>query len=138
MQLGGLAALAAAPAPAAPPVALDNAVFVERVTEQTRSLAPARRLSRGDRVVYVTSWRRAGGGSFVLTYPLPRDVAYQGSAEGDEEVSADGGRTWGRLGSLRSGARLALPDDVTHVRWRVALALAAQGKGRIAWSAIVR
>lgn len=128
----------AAPALAADPVTVDSAVYVERISDDARSLTPAQRLSRGDRVVYVTSWRRAGGGSFLLTYPLPRDVAYQGSANADEEVSADGGRTWGRLGALRIGARTALSEDVTHVRWRVAPAVAAKGKGRIAWSAIVR
>ncbi|MGH6787619.1 MAG: hypothetical protein ACREBO_12375 [Novosphingobium sp.] len=128
----------AAPALAAPPVAIDSAVFVERTSDDSRSLTPAQRLSRGDRVVYVTSWRRIGGGGFVLTTPLPRDVAYQGSADANEEVSADGGRSWGRLGTLRIGARMALAEDVTHVRWHVVPALAAKGAGRIAWSAIVR
>ena len=125
---------------AKPRVALDSTVFVERVTpERTRSLEPARRLSRGDRVVYVTTWSNPGGADgFTLTNPLPQHVAYQGSANSDEEVSADGGRSWGRLGSLRIGTRLALPEDVTHVRWRVAPTLAAKGAGRIAWSAIVR
>ena len=37
-----------------------------------------------------------------------------------------------------SGSRMATPEDVTHVRWRVAPATAAQGQGRIAYSAIVR
>jgi hypothetical protein len=121
-------------------VAIDSAVFVERIGEDSvRVLAPARRLSRGDRVVYVLGWtRQAGGGGFVVTNPLPRSVAYQGSARADEEVSVDGGQNWGRLGSLRIGNRLALAEDVTHVRWRIAPPLAARGSGRIAYSAIVR
>jgi hypothetical protein len=121
-------------------VAIDSAVFVERIGDDSaRVLAPARRLTRGDRVVYVLDWtRQAGEGGFVVTNPLPRSIAYQGSASSDEEVSADGGQTWGRLGTLRCGKRLALAEDVTHVRWRIAPLVAAKGSGRIAYSAIVR
>lgn len=121
-------------------VAIDSAVFVERIgADSERVLAPARRLTRGDRVVYVLDWKgQAGDGGFVVTNPLPRAVAYQGSAHEDEEVSADGGQTWGRLGALRVGGRLALAEDVTHVRWRIAAPVARRGSGRIAYSAIVR
>ncbi len=130
-------ALMAAPALANPTVAIDSSVFVERATpEHGRSLEPAARLAPGDRVVYVVSWQRLGGnGGFTVTNPLPRTVYFQGSAEGDEEVSVDGGRTWGKLGALRIGARLATPEDVTHVRWRVA---SPRASGRIAYSGIVR
>ncbi|WP_374531549.1 hypothetical protein [Novosphingobium sp.] len=123
-----------------PAVSIDSSVFVERVIpERGRMLQPASELRRGDRVVYVVNWYKLGGaGGFVVTNPLPRTVYYQGSASGDEEVSVDGGRTWGKLGALRIGGRLATPEDVTHVRWRVAPNQAAQGSGRIAYSAIVR
>jgi hypothetical protein len=121
-------------------IALDSAVFVERATQQRgRLLEPAARLSRGDRVVYVLNWtRQAGSGGFVVTNPLPRTVYYQDSANDDAEVSVDGGRSWGRLETLRIGSRDATPEDVTHVRWRVPASLAAQGSGQIAYSAIVR
>ncbi len=123
------------------PVALDSAVFVERLrADNSRSLEPASRLSRGDRVVTVVSWHRMGrdGGStssFTLVNPLPRAIAYQRSARDGEDVSVDGGRSWGQLGTLRLGDRLATPEDVTHVRWRVA---DTAGSGRIAYSGIVR
>ncbi len=125
---------------AAPTIALDSAVFVERTTQDSaRSLEPASRLSPGDRVVYIVNWYRLGGsGGFVVTNPLPRSVYFQGSANGDEEVSVDGGRIWGRLSGLRIGNRFATPEDVTHVRWRVASQRTATGSGRIAYSAIVR
>ncbi|MFM5884461.1 MAG: hypothetical protein ACKOQ3_03880 [Novosphingobium sp.] len=121
-------------------IALDSAVFVERGTQQRgRLLEPAARLTRGDRVVYVLNWtRQAGSGGFVVTNPLPRTVYYQDSASDDAEVSIDGGRSWGRLDQLRVGSRIATPEDVTHVRWRVAASQAAQGSGQIAYSAIVR
>lgn len=125
---------------ASPLVALDSKVFVERVKPGSgRLLEPARTLKRGDRLVYVVEWQRRGGaGSFTVTNPLPATVYYQGSAFGDEEVSIDGGRNWGKLDMLRKGERIATPEDVTHVRWRVHANQAAQGFGRITYSAIVR
>ncbi|MDE2596319.1 MAG: hypothetical protein KGL44_05500 [Sphingomonadales bacterium] len=133
----------AMPALAAPAVTLDSAVFVERTQNRdgnlVRSLETASRFNRGDRVVTVVTWYRLGGsGGFTVTNPLPRGVAWQRSAEDDEEVSVDGGRSWGRIGSLRLGDRLATPEDVTHVRWHVPADRAADGRGRIAYSAIVR
>ncbi len=130
----------AVPAMANPLVAFDSAVFVERGQAQSgRMLEPASRLSRGDRLVYVVSWTRMGGqGGFTVTNPLPRSVAFQGSANGDEDVSVDGGKTWGKLGVLRVGDRIATAEDVTHVRWHVAPTLAARGAGSITYSGIVR
>lgn len=117
-------------------VRLGSAVYIERSTDNTRILEPATHLSPGDRVVTVLSWRRdSPTGHFVVTNPLPRSLYYQGSASDDEQVSADGGRTWGKLGSLRIAGRIVTPEDVTHVRWQIA----ANGpSGTIAYSAIVR
>lgn len=125
---------------AAPLIALDSAVYVEKVQPgKGRMLQPASRLTRGDRVVYVVSWYRMGGtGAFTVTNPLPRTVYYQGSADGAEEVSIDGGKHWGRLDDLRVGNRIATPEDVTHVRWHVPASEAARGSGDITYSAIVR
>ena len=118
------------------PVMVASSVFVERQDESRRVLEPADRLHPGDRVVTIVSWKRAApGGQFTLTNPLPRTLHFQASAADDAEVSVDGGRSWGRLGTLRYGARLATPEDVTHIRWRVA---SPAPEGRIAYSAIVR
>jgi hypothetical protein len=141
IRLATIFALAApVAAVAAPLVALDSAVFVERVRPgAVRLLEPARQLKRGDRLIYVVSWLRLGGdGGFTVTNPLPSSVSYQRSAGGDEEVSVDGGKRWGKLEAMRIGARLATPEDVTHLRWRVAPERAAKGSGRITYSAIVR
>lgn len=138
IALGALAILlgSSTPALAQSDVRLGTTVFVERSSENARILEPATRLAPGDRVVTVLSWHRdAPSGRFVLTNPLPRSVYYQGSASDDEQVSADGGRTWGKLGSLRIDGRLAAPEDVTHVRWQIA---ARAPSGTIAYSAIVR
>lgn len=131
-----LGALASMPASAAPVVDSEASVFVERAVGGVRTLTPAERLSRGDRVVYVVNWeRRAGAGSFTLTNPLPAAVNYQASADGAEEVSVDGGRSWGKLDALRVGTRRATPEDVSHVRWRIA---APRRSGSLAFSGIVR
>ena len=133
--------LASAPSASAQPnVAMDSAVFVEKAMPgNLRSLEPVSRLSRGDRVVTVVTWYRMGGdGGFVITNPLPRSISYEGSARDDQEVSVDGGRNWGRLGELRIAGRIATPEDVTHMRWRISPGNAAQGRGQIAYSGIVR
>jgi hypothetical protein len=138
--VAALALAAPVAAIAAPLIALDSAVYVEKIRPgQGRLLQPASRLSRGDRVVYVVTWYRMGGsGGFTVTNPLPRTVYYQGSADGDEEVSIDGGKRWGKLDQLRIGSRIATPEDVTHVRWHVPANQAARGAGEITYSAIVR
>lgn len=124
-------------------VALNSAIYVEKASGLTRSLQQADRLSRGDRIVTIVTWQRQRGpisdrSGFTVVNPLPRQVTYQGSARDDEEVSVDGGRTWGRIGELTLGLRFATPEDVTHVRWHVDPRQAALGQGRIAYSAIVR
>jgi len=128
-------------AQAAPPaITTDSTVFVERREDDaSRRLEVANSFGKGERVVTVLRWqRRKGTGGFVITNPLPRAIAFQASSTESESVSIDGGRSWGQLGQLRIGNRLASPEDVTHVRWRIPPRLAALGKGQIAYSGIVR
>ena len=146
----GLATLlAGAPLAAATPVSVANTVYVEREVSigngsSARVLEPARTLRRGDRLVYVVSWRapKARGEHLTITNPLPPTIAYERSAGGDEDVSVDGGRSWGKLDGLRfrdgSVWRYATPQDVTHIRWKVPPQLALAGSGRLTWSGIVR
>jgi hypothetical protein len=140
--IAALALGAAVPAVAAERVSLAHSVVVERDRASGRVLEPARALRRGERLVYVVSWRAAEPERFTITNPLPRAVAYERSADGTEEVSVDGGATWGKLDTLRvrEGARWrdATPEDVTHIRWQVPRTLALAGRGSLTWSAIVR
>lgn len=146
-RLAALAALAAStvatPALAGPTVSIDSAVYVEHQQfaggAAVRSLEPAQRLNHGDRVVTVVNWYRlAGAGGFTVVNALPARLYYQGSAREEEEVSVDGGHSWGHLGSLRIGTRLATAEDVTHVRWHISEGQARTGAGRIAYSGFVR
>lgn len=121
-------------------VAIESAVFLESAEAGNgRSLTPASQFRPGDRIVYLVRWERpTGQGGFTVTNPLPSSVYFQGSAHPGEEVSVDGGRTWGKLGELHLRSRLATAEDVTHVRWHIAPQQAARRAGRIAYSAIVR
>jgi len=139
------ALVAAMPAAAqAPRTVTRSAVYVERMEPgNVRRLAPAEQLRRGERVVTIVTWQRAADGAnesggFTITNPLPGAIAYEDGARDDGEVSVDGGRTWGRIGELRIGGRLASVEDVTHLRWRIAGPSAARGRGQIAYSGIVR
>ncbi len=143
------AVIIGAPLAHAAPVTVANTVYVEREVAignggVARVLEPAQSLRRGDRLVYVVSWRapQARGEHLTITNPLPRTIAYERSASGDEDVSVDGGRSWGKLDALRfrDGMvwRFATPQDVTHIRWKVPPQLALAGSGRLTWSGIVR
>jgi hypothetical protein len=123
-------------------VALEATLFLERERATPRgpvlTLEPARRLTRGDRVVTLLTWYRLGGnGGFVVTNALPPALAYD-PGDRDEDVSVDGGRSWGRLGTLRLGHRLATAQDVTHIRWRISPTQAMNGSGRIAYAGLVK
>ena len=139
-------AACASPAFAQPstPVSLDSTVFVERVVsrdgEQVRALEPANRLVHGDRVVTLLSWTRANAasGGFTVVNALPPALAYQQSAESTEEVSVDGGRSWGHLGELMAHGHLATAEDVTHIRWHITPPRAQAGSGRITYAGLVR
>ena len=141
--------IATTPLAHAAPVSVANSVYVEREVavgkgKSARVLEPASALRRGDRLVYIVSWRapKAKSERLTITNPLPRTIAYERSAGGDEDVSVDGGRSWGKLDALRvkdgSVWRYATPQDVTHIRWQVPPQLALAGSGRLTWSGIVR
>jgi len=133
---------------AAGPVQFASDVFVERFQSApggrvARVLERADRLHQGDRVIFVVNWKASRNQPFTVTNPLPRAIAFQSTADGEEEVSVDGGRNWGTLDMLTvrgpdGHARRALPDDVTHLRWRVAAPLALIGTGQMTYRGVVR
>lgn len=132
---------ATAPAFAASEIAIRSAVFVEREESGAgRSIERASILSRGQRVVTILNWQAPpNGGSFTVMTRMPASLSFERSSSGNEEVSVDGGRSWGRIGELRvrdrDGWRLAGPDDITHLRWRMN---GRAQQGRITYSARVR
>lgn len=140
--------LVAPVAAAAAPVQFASDVFVERFAPApggrvARVLERADRLLPGDRVIFVVNWKASAAREFTVTNPMPRAVSFQASADDGTEVSVDGGRSWGQLDSLvvrgsDGRVRHAVPEDVTHLRWRVPGAIAALGTGRMTYRGVVR
>lgn len=142
----------APPAPGGGPLSLVSEIKIEKrvpaADGTTRMvLVKADKIVPGDRVVFVLTYRNTGTqplGNLVLANPVPRNIAYRSGNPGSAapEVSVDG-KTFGTLSGLRvaaatGGARAALPDDVTTVRWRLASPLAAGAQGQLAFQAVLK
>ncbi|MFM9937746.1 MAG: hypothetical protein ACKVOL_16300 [Novosphingobium sp.] len=133
---------------AAGPVQFASDVFIERFQPApggrvARVLERADQLRTGDRVIFVVNWKASRDGPFTVTNPLPRTIAFESTSDGAEEVSIDGGHTWGVLEALTlrgsdGRPRRALPEDVTHLRWRVGAPLAMLGTGQMTYRGVVR
>ena len=103
-----LAALMPGPALAANQVALDNHVFVERVStdaegKQRILLEEPKVVVPGDRLVFVLNYRNAGAqpaDKFVVTNPMPSAVRFADAGDTRPFVSVDGGKQWGLLADL--------------------------------------
>ena len=130
-----LAILGSAAMAAQNSMSISRAVYVARAHDGGVALEPAETLRRGDRVVLVMEWDGDPAQPFTLVSKVPNTLAYQRSGDRNVQVSVDGGRRWGRIGSLRHGDRLAAPEDVTNLRWRIA---SADDEGMRSYSAIVR
>jgi uncharacterized repeat protein (TIGR01451 family) len=138
---------AAAPAPS--PVTLKGEVMLEKsVTENGVTkiqLVEPKVVIPGDHLLFTTRYRNDGAQpvtNFVVTNPLPPAVALSAEGSPGTEVSVDGGKTWGQLGTLKvadsQGAeRAAAPADVTHIRWTIAQ-IAPGGSGEVQYHGIVR
>lgn len=146
-----LATLAPAPAFAANQVALDNIVFVERVStdasgKQRVLLEEPKVVVPGDRLVFVLNYRNAGGepaDKFVITNPMPSAVRFAGAADASPIVSVDGGKAWGALDTLSvvqpdGTRRPAQPADVTHIRWAFQKPIPAGGTGKLMFRGVVK
>jgi uncharacterized repeat protein (TIGR01451 family) len=106
------------------------------------TLAPARHVVPGDRVVFTLAYRNTGTkpiSDVVFNNPIPTGILYRAPAQGSPapDLSVDG-KTFGPLGSLRVGTRAASAADVTHVRWRLAAPIAAGGQGQLAFQAVLK
>ena len=145
-----LALATTAPATSAP-LELASDVFVER--EQKRAdgsvatiLEEPKLVVPGDQLVFVVRYKNVGpqpASKFSVTNPIPRAVAFSGTADGNEIVSIDGGKSWGFLPQLKitkadGTSRPALPADVTHVKWNLNQTLAAGSAGKLVFRGVVR
>jgi uncharacterized repeat protein (TIGR01451 family) len=136
---------------AATPLQLSSDVFVERQVERADGsksvvLEPPHIVTPGDNLVFVVKYRNAGtttASNFVVTNPLPAAVAFNGTSDGLEVVSVDGGKSWGILGTLRvakadGSTRPAQRTDVTHLKWNLNQPLTAGAEGKLIFRGIVK
>jgi uncharacterized repeat protein (TIGR01451 family) len=146
-----VAALAATVPAFAAPLELASDVFVERAQKRadgtvTTVLEEPKMVTPGDQLVFVVRYKNVGAepaSKFTVTNPIPRAVAFSGTADGTETVSVDGGKSWGFLSQLKVAkadgtARPALPGDVTHIKWNLNQTLAAGSAGKLVFRGVVR
>lgn len=142
---GGVAAFAATP------LQLSSDVFVERQVvrvdgSKTVVLEPPSLVTPGDNLVFVVKYKNVGNATasnFVVTNPLPAAVTFNGTSDGLEVVSIDGGKSWGFLTNLRvtkadGTARPAQRSDVTHIKWNLNQPLTAGAEGKLIFRGIVK
>lgn len=132
-------------------VSLSSDVFVERkvakpngmtavVLEQPTTVIP------GDNLVFVVKYKNVGiapASNFSVTNPLPKAVAFNGTSDGTEIVSVDGGKTWGPLSALtyareNGQVRPALMADVTHVKWKFNRSISVGSEGKLIFRGTVK
>ncbi len=146
-----LAVLMPGQALAANQVALDNNVFVERVSTDAQGkqrilLEEPKVVVPGDRLVFVLNYRNAGAqpaDKFVITNPLPAAVRFADAGDTRPLVSVDGGKQWGLLAALSvpmtdGTRRPAQPADVTHIRWAFQNPIPVGGTGKLMFRGVVK
>jgi uncharacterized repeat protein (TIGR01451 family) len=147
-----LAALfAPAAALAADNVSLSSEVFVERVMPGADGKPAIVRekpdvVVPGDKLVFQLSYRNGGAEpatGFTVTNPIPGAVSFTDGDEGTAQVSVDGGKSWGKLASLKIAqpdgtSRAAQPADVTHIRWSFSQPIPAASGGKLSFRGVVK
>lgn len=107
----------------------------------------------GDKVIFTLSVVNSGvvpAAGFHATNPIPASVTFVSVDESWAEVSVDDGTIWGKLGTLTvnspteasggdvSVQRNATAQDVTHVRWVFADAIASPSKTTVRYRGVVK
>jgi uncharacterized repeat protein (TIGR01451 family) len=147
-----LALVAPAAALAAGPeaVQLTSKISVEHVRKGAdgqphKVIEEAKRVVPGESLVFEFSYRNAGAKpatGFVITDPLPGNVAFAGGETAGAVYSVDHGKSWGALASLRvptanGGSRAATSADVNAIRWAFP-AIAPGGTGKVSFRGLVK
>ncbi|MEH6756498.1 MAG: hypothetical protein V7676_03180 [Parasphingorhabdus sp.] len=132
-------------------VALSSDVFVERKVEKPDGktaimLEQPTTVTPGDNLVFIVKYKNVGHApatDFSVTNPLPKAVTFNGTSDGTEIVSVDGGKNWGPLTALtytRSNGEVgpALMSDVTHIRWKFSRSLSVGSEGKLVFRGKVK
>lgn len=140
----------ATPAAAQQPLQTKGDVKVVKIVENAdgttvTALVDPEIVVPGDRLIFGTDYANTGTEpveQFVVTNPLPAAVRLADDADPALVVSVDGGKSWGRLSELQLSdtngeTRAAKAEDVTHIRWTIAV-VAPGESGRLEYPAIIR
>jgi len=160
-------------APAAQSVKLSSKAMVERIEKAAdgSDLAVLKTpddviIVPGDTIVFTISYVNSSAEpatGFRATNPMPGAIRFVEAAEDWAVVSADGGKTFGKLGELTITERIEEPAvydddtgakisdarsqdvtrnathaDVTHVRWNFADAIAPGNSGSVSYRGVVK
>ena len=149
--LTGLAVLSGAAVQAAAPLQLSSDVFVERQVRHADGsnavvLQKPNLVTPGDNLIFVVKYKNTGSkatSNISVTNPLPSAVAFNGTSDGLEMVSVDGGKSWGFLPALRVAGqdgrlRSARMSDVTHIKWNLNQPLSAGSEGKLIFRGVVK
>lgn len=126
--IAALTLLAAAAPLRAEGVAVESMVYRESTVEGAMQIAPATRLTAGDRVVTILRWTAPQGTRHTAVSAVPPGLTIESMSREGLDVSTDGGRSWRRLPDAEQ-----VPAGTTHLRWRI-----GGGEGRLSYRAVVR
>lgn len=133
---------------------IKNEAFVEKEEKAkdgkiVKKLVPATTVVPGNEVIFVITYKNVGkeaATDIVVTNPIPKNMTYKATESEKEalaELSVDGGKTYAELSKLKVMDKLrkqrpALPEDVTHVRWKVTGATQPNQEGKVKLRAILK
>ncbi len=140
-------ALAASLGVATPAMAQNSSVsvvsnnFIEKTTTDAAgkkkvTLAPTDLVVPGDIVVFTHEYANNGSApatGFLINNPLSAQIEFVDSPDANIVVSVDGGKTFGKLASLKVADRAATAADVTNLRWTFGQAIAPGAKGKVSF-----
>jgi uncharacterized repeat protein (TIGR01451 family) len=108
----------------------------------TTALKAAGRVTPGDQVVYVLTYRNGGERpteGVIITNPLAQNLTYAGPADTQPPLVSIDGQAFGPLASLTKagGGRVApaAAADVTALRWTLSQPVPAGGEVRLSFRA---
>ena len=121
-------------------------ISVDADGNEMTTYSQASEVEPGERVRYSLAYANEGedaAENVRLVMPVPSEVTYiEGSADGAVEFSADNGRTYTSRETLMIGtgdfARLAVSEEITHIRWAISDPIAPADSGAISFEAVLK